>query len=98
MVDQFLKYSVFMATPEACPAEYATNLFFSHVVKHFGLPKDMVSDRDAMFMGRFWVELLGSKLKFSMEKHLHGRPYRDDQRIAGRILEALCDDYTKKLG
>ena len=49
VVDQFSKYSVFMATSEACPVEEAANLFFSHVVKHFGLPKDIVNDRDARF-------------------------------------------------
>ena len=43
VVDRFSKYSVFMAASEACPAEEATNLFFSHVVKHFDLPKDIIS-------------------------------------------------------
>ena len=53
MVDRFSKSLVFMAAPEACPAEEAANLFFNHVVKHFGLPQDIVSDRDARFTGRF---------------------------------------------
>ena len=73
MVDQFSKYSVFfMAAPEACPVEEVANLFFSHVVKHLGLPKDIVSDWDARFTGRFWVELfklLGLELKFSTANH-----------------------------
>ena len=63
-----------MATPEACPVEEVANLFFNHVVKHFGLPKNIVSDRYARFMGHFWVELfkiLGSELKFSTENHPH---------------------------
>ena len=78
VVDQFSKYSVFMATPEACPAEEAANLFFSHVVKHLGLPKDIVSDWDARFTRRFWVKLfklLGSELKFSTANH----PQTDSQ-------------------
>ena len=49
MVDLFSKHSLFMAVPDACPAEEVANLFFSHVVKHFGLPKDIVSNRDARF-------------------------------------------------
>ena len=53
MVDRFSKYLVFMAAPEACPTKEADNLFFSHVVKHFGLPRDIVSNRDARFTGRF---------------------------------------------
>ena len=72
VVDRFSKYAVFIPAPDACPAEEAAKLFFSNVVKHFGLPKDIVSDRDARFTGRFWVELfrlLGSELKFSTANH-----------------------------
>ena len=54
VVDRFSKYSVFMAASEACPVEEAANLFFSHVAKHFGLLKHIISDRDARFIGRFW--------------------------------------------
>ncbi|RVX09200.1 hypothetical protein CK203_013766 [Vitis vinifera] len=69
---RFSKYVVFILAPDACPAEEATKLFFSNVVKHFGLPKDIVSDRDARFTSRFWVELfklLGSELKFFTANH-----------------------------
>ena len=65
-------YSMFRLAPDACPAKEATRLFFNHVVKHFGLPQDIVSDRDARFIGRFWMELfklLGSELKFSIVNH-----------------------------
>ena len=61
-----------MVALKACPVEEAANLFFSHVVKHFSLPKDIISDRDARFTGHFWVELfklLGSELKFSTANH-----------------------------
>ncbi|KAL0447606.1 UNVERIFIED_CONTAM: hypothetical protein Slati_1888500 [Sesamum latifolium] len=39
-----------------------------HIVKYWGLPKDIVSDRDSRFTGIFWTELfkiLGSKLSMS---------------------------------
>ena len=57
VVDRFSKYVVFIPAPNACLAEKVAKLFFSNVVKHFGLPKDIVSDRDARFTRRFWVEL-----------------------------------------
>ena len=56
MANRFSKYLVFMVALGACPTEKAANLFFSHVVKHFGLPKGIVSDRDARFTRRFWVQ------------------------------------------
>ena len=97
VVYRFSKYSVFMAALEACPVEEETILFFSHVVKHFGLPKDIISDWDARFTGRFWVELfklLGSELKFSTANH----PQTDGQteRINGLLEEYLRHYVTAK--
>ena len=56
VMDRFSKYSVFIPALDACLAEEVAKLFFSHVVKHFGLPRDIISDRDAQFTGRFLVE------------------------------------------
>ena len=91
MVDRFLKYLVFMAAPEACPAKEVVNFFFIHVVKHFGLPKDIISDRDARFTWRFWVELfklLGLELKFSTANH----PQTDGQT---ERINALLEEYLR---
>lgn len=55
IVDRFSKYSIFIPTPDACPVEEVDRLFFSHVVKYFGLFRDIVSDRDVRFTGHFWL-------------------------------------------
>ena len=91
VVDHFSKYSMFMAAPKACPAEEITDLFFSHVVKCFSLPKDIVGDRDARFTGHFWVELfklLGSELKFSTTNHpqTNGQPEK---------INAFLEEYLR---
>lgn len=53
VVDQFLKYVIFSIATHTCSAEIATNLFFKNVVKHFGVPLDIVNDRDTRFTSRF---------------------------------------------
>lgn len=53
VVDRFLKYVVFILAPHECPVEEAARLFFNNVVKHFRIPKDIVSDKDSRFTGRF---------------------------------------------
>ena len=61
-----------MATPSTCIVEVATDLFYKNVVKYFGLPEDIVSDRDSRFIDQFWTVwfgLLGSQLKFSTANH-----------------------------
>ena len=73
------------------PAEEVAKLLFSHVVKHFGLPKDIVSDQDIRFTCHFWVELfklLGSELKFSTTNH----PQTDGQT---ERINALLEEYLR---
>ena len=60
---------MFMATPSTCIAKVVTDLFYKNVVKYFGWPEDIVSDRDSCFTSRFRTVLfglLGSQLKFSI--------------------------------
>ena len=54
-------------------SEIAANLFYKYVVKYFGVPANIVSDRDTRFTGRFWTtlfNLMGTELKFSTVNHL----------------------------
>ena len=47
-------------------------LFFNAVVRQFGLPDDIVHDRDARFMADLWRELwtaMGTKTLFSSAYH-----------------------------
>ena len=57
VMDRFSKYVVFIPASSECPVEEAAHIFFSNVVKHFGMPEDIVSDRDTRFTSRFMVEL-----------------------------------------
>jgi hypothetical protein len=68
VVDQFNKMAHFIPTKESATAQETGRLFFTHVFKHHGLPKDIMSDRDPKFTSKFWRALwkcMGSKLKMS---------------------------------
>lgn len=72
VVDRFSKYDMFIVAPTACPSNVTAELFFQNVVKYFGIPKDVISDRDARFTSRFWTylfNLTGTNLKFSTANH-----------------------------
>ncbi|KAL0457790.1 UNVERIFIED_CONTAM: Transposon Ty3-G Gag-Pol polyprotein [Sesamum latifolium] len=60
VVDRLSKYATFIAAPKHVTAEGTAHLFFKHIVKYWGLPKDIVSDRDSRFTGVFWTELFKS--------------------------------------
>lgn len=72
MVDKFSKMAVFIPCKNTMDASHIVDLYFAEVVRHYGLPLSIVSDRDTKFMSHFWRELwkkLGTGLKFSSPYH-----------------------------
>jgi protoheme ferro-lyase len=68
VVDRFSKNTHFISTKESAMTQEMGRLFFTHVFKHHGLPKDIMSNRDLKFTSKFWQALwkrMGSKLKMS---------------------------------
>lgn len=90
VMDRFSKYAVFMAALDSCTIEIPADLFHKNVknvVKHFGIPSDIVSDWDARFWTYFF-NLLGSELKFSTTKH----PLIDGQT---EHINALLEEFLR---
>ena len=90
IVDRFSKYAMFVPVTKHCSAEETTCLFFKFVVKYWGVPQNIMSDRDNRFTGSFWQELfllLGSQLCISLSYH----PQTDGQkkRFNGMLEEYL---------
>ena len=86
----FLPYS------KTSDASKIAKLYFDEIVKLYGLPKTIVSDRDVCFMSYFWKtlwHLVGTKLKFSTAFH----PQTDGQtkvvnRSLGNLLQCLMGE------
>jgi hypothetical protein len=54
VVDQFCKTAHFIPIKESATAQKIGRLFFTHMLKHHGLPKDIVSYRNPKFTSEFW--------------------------------------------
>jgi hypothetical protein len=68
VVDQFSKMAHFIPINDEATTQEIGRLFFTHVFKHYGLPKDIVSNRNPKFTSKFWRALwkrMGSELKMS---------------------------------
>ena len=58
----------FVPTRDIATAQEVGRLYFDKVVKHYGMQKNIISDRDPKFTSRFWRALwskLGTELKMT---------------------------------
>lgn len=87
VVDRFSKGIHLGMLPPTHTALTVTSLFLDIVVKLHGLPHSLVSDRDPLFVSRFWQELFresGTQLRMSSAYH----PQSDGQtEVLNRIVE-----------
>ncbi|GJV34106.1 ty3-gypsy retrotransposon protein [Tanacetum coccineum] len=72
VVDRFTKYAHFGTLPTNFNAHKVAEVFLEIVIKHHGLPKTIVSDRDPIFVSKFWNQLFllsGTHLNHSTAYH-----------------------------
>ena len=93
-VDRLTKRAVFCPTHTTVTAPGVAKIFFDNIFRHHGLPRIIISDRDAKFTSNFWRALfqqLGTKLSMSTAFH----PQTDGQtERMNRTLEEMLRAYS----
>jgi hypothetical protein len=75
-------------------------VFFNAIVKLYGIPKSIVSDRDPVFMSKFWTEMFtmsGTKLQLSSAFHPQTGGWSEStNRIVTMYLRCLISDRPRQ--
>lgn len=94
VVDRFSKQAHFIALQPGYTASVVADKLVQSVIKLHGFPRTVVTDRDPLFLSRFWSQLMrysGTELQYSTAYH----PETDGQsEIVNRCLEQYLRCYV----
>jgi hypothetical protein len=93
-VDKLTKRAHFQAMHTTATAPEVAKLFFETIFKNHGLPKTIISDRDAKFTSRFWKALFGQLgTKLAMSTAFHPQTDGQTERL-NRTMEEMLRIYA----
>ncbi|GMF46067.1 unnamed protein product [Phytophthora fragariaefolia] len=105
-VDKLTKRAKYAPTYSTADAKDTAKVFFDAVVRHHGLPKVIISDRDSKFISAFWKSLMKlMRIKLSMTTAHRAQADGQTERQNLVLEDALIfifsyhgDDWVKHLG
>jgi len=96
VVDRLSKYAHFLPLAHPFSAATVAQLYFEHIFKLHGLSKTIASDRDRIFLSKFWQELF-SLLRVALHMSSAYHPQSAGQtEVVNRCLEGYLKCMTGK--
>jgi hypothetical protein len=94
IVDKLIKYGIFIPTTTNITEVETTASFFKHVISKFGIPRQLISDRDTRWCGEFWKEICNKMgMTRSLTKAYH--PQANGQtEVLNQSLEISLQAYV----
>ena len=105
IVDRYTKMALYIPTNMTVSSIELADLFLLHVVRHYGVPRGIVSDRGGQFIGKFWSAFcyhlkVHRRLSTSFHPQSDGQTERQNQTIE-HYLRCYCNyrqnDWCSKL-
>ena len=89
VVDRLTKMVHLIPTTTTCSSAQFAKLLRDHVISKHGVPKDIVSDRDPRFTGKFWEEVTKHlNIHRSMSTSFHPQTDGNTERV-NRMVEQI---------
>ena len=57
IIDKLTKYAIFILTTATITEKGTAELFFWHMISQYGIPRQVISNRDTQWKGEFWKEI-----------------------------------------
>lgn len=96
VVDRLTKFAQFIALPFGFSASSLAVIFLAEIYRLHGVPKTIVSNKDRIFISKFWKELfmaLGTTLAYGSSYH----PRSDGQtEVLNRCLEMYLQCFVSE--
>lgn len=104
IVDLFTKCVILAPTYSQYTAESTAQIFIDHVIRRGFLPKEICSDNDKTFIGKFWdsvMKKMSIKLLFTSPYHPQADPAERYNQVMESLLRCMCwdnpSDWSEKL-
>ncbi|GKB65613.1 ty3-gypsy retrotransposon protein [Tanacetum coccineum] len=93
VVDMLSKYAHFGVLPTSFNAHKVAEVFLEIMVKHHGIPKTIVSDRDPIFVSAFWKQLF----QFSGTQLCHSTAYHPETDGQTEVVNRCLEQYLRAM-
>ena len=94
VTDRLTKYNYFIPYKKSSLAEDLTYVFNKHIIRNYGIPKRIISDRDKLFISRFWKSLIDQLgIYYKMLTGYHPQTDRQTERL-NQTLEQYLRHYV----
>lgn len=90
-MDRFTKIAHFCALRSGFTTSHVAEILVQNVIKLHGFPRSILTDRDPLFMSKFWGQLM----QYSGMKLLHTTAYHPECDGQSEVVNRCLEQYLR---
>ena len=90
IMNRLIKYRYFILYKEASSAEELAYMFLRVIAANYGLPEEIISDRDKLFTFKFWKSLVNQlRIHHKLSTSYHSQMNRQTEQLNQTMKQYL---------